>query len=144
MKLVVCLLILAGLILCAGCTTAPAVSPVPAVTPGLLGNWTGSTEGFTKGTGYRDYPWARITMTVTEQNGRFFSGHFTLPQMNGTIRYEGFAGVISPDGKSFHMVEYDTHEHDEGTILSENAIELVFIDDGDPQKIILDSLKRSS
>jgi hypothetical protein len=142
MKRVACLVIFACIALCAGCTTVNTTPQAPATTPSLLGNWTGSVKGYTE-MGYRDFGWVNVTMSVTDQKDRFFSGYMILPRINGTTRTEGFAGTISHDGKSFRIVEYDTHEHDDGWILSENEIEMVFMADSEPQKIILDSFKRS-
>lgn len=141
MKEIICLAILAGIIHCAGCVAPSGPSPAPPQYPDLTGNWTGTTEGYTE-QGYRNYSWASVTMLVTEQQDRFFSGFFLLSQINGTARKEEFAGVLSPDGKRFHLIEFDTHEHDEGWILNTDKIELVFLHDEEPQKIILDSLRK--
>jgi hypothetical protein len=142
MKHVACLVILACIALCAGCTTVNTTPQAPAATPSLLGNWTGPAKGYTEGIGYRDFQSVNITMSVTDQKDRFFSGYMTLPRMNGTTRTEGFAGIISHDGKIFRIIEYDLHEHDDGWILSDNTIEMIFMYEEEPQSILLYSLKR--
>ena len=157
MKWIFCLLILAGIALCAGCTTVnttPAtplaatpipqsVSATPAVVPNLVGNWTGPAKGYTEGIGFRDSQSLNATMSVTQQQDRVFTGNLSIPYRNGTVRTEGFAGIISQDGKTFRIVEFDPHESGDGVILSENAIEWVFIFVEEPQSIMLDSFTRT-
>jgi hypothetical protein len=161
MKIIAAILILTIAVLICGCISAAPQSPVvpvstphpdpgpgayttPHAIPNLLGNWTGPARGFTKGIGYRDTGTATGTMSVTFQKDRAFAGNFTFPVKNGSYMTEGFAGVIAHDGETIRIVEFDTHEHDDGWILSENEIELVFIDIEEPQSVIIDSLKRSS
>jgi hypothetical protein len=108
----------------------------------MLGNWTGSAKGYIERAGYRDFSVANLTMSVTEQHDRFFSGTMTFPLANGSTRSEAFAGVIWTGGKSFRIVEYASG-HDDGIILSENEIEMVYMDDNDPSFIMLDTLKRA-
>jgi len=81
-------------------------------------------------------------MLVTQQKDRVFAGNLSIPYRNGTVRTEGFAGIISQDGKTFRIVEFDANEYDDGVILSENAIEMVYMFTGEPQSIMLESLKR--
>ncbi|MFA4877006.1 MAG: hypothetical protein WC586_06300 [Methanoregula sp.] len=135
-------------VLACGCTSA--TPPAPAVTsqttpavPNLVGNWTGPARGYTEGIGFRDSGSATATMIVNEQENRVFRGMLLIPFKNGTVWTEGIAGVITPDGKGFRIVEFDSHEHDDGWILSENEIEMIFIDTDEPQSIMIDSLKRS-
>ena len=142
MKLILCLVILAGIALCAGCTTVNTTPATPAVVPNLLGTWTGPAKGYTEGIGFRDSQSVNATMVVTQQQDRIFTGNLAIPYRNGTVRNEGFAGIISQDGKTFRIVEFDPHEYDDGVILSENKIEMVFIFDEEPQSIMLDSFTR--
>lgn len=157
MKWVFCLLILAGIALCAGCTTVNttpatplAITPTPqsvsvntAVVPNLLGTWSGTAKGYTEGIGFRDNQSMHATLVVTQQKDRVFTGNLSIPYRNGTVRIEGFAGIISQDGKKFTVVEFDPHEYDDGVILSENEIEMVFIFAEEPQSIMLDSFTRT-
>lgn len=142
MKRLVVLLILAGIVLCTGSTAIRTTDTPPGGTPDLLGNWNGSGKGYTEGTGYHDLPSSYLTMSITDQKDRFFYGNMTYPLSNGTMKNEGFAGIISNDKKSFQLVEYDNHEHDDGWILSGNEIEMVFMFVEEPQSILLYSLKR--
>lgn len=116
----------------------------PHATISLLGNWTGPARGYTEGIGYRDTGTQLMTMTVTWQKDRFFAGNFIFPYRNSSYKMtEGFAGVIAHDGETFRIIEFDSHEHDDGWILSKNEIEIIFMDDEEPQHIMIDSLKRS-
>lgn len=142
MKLILCLVILAGIALCAGCTTVNTTPATAAVVPNLLGTWTGPAKGYTEGIGFRDSQSVNATMVVTQQQDRIFTGNLAIPYRNGTVRNEGFAGIISQDGKTFRIVEFDPHEYDDGVILSENKIEMVFIFAEEPQSIMLDSFTR--
>lgn len=156
---VILVLVLAAL--ACGCTSQAPPAPAASVTtshpnPGvgayttphatlsMLGNWTGPARGYTEGIGYRDTGTQHMTMTVTWQKDRFFAGNFTFPYRNSSYKMtEGFAGVIAHDGETFRIIEFDSHEHDDGWILSENEIEIIFMDDEEPQHIMIDSLKRS-
>jgi hypothetical protein len=148
MKYVFCIIILVIAVLACGCTaSAPAPiapenkSALATPLPNFVGNWSGPMKGMTEGTGYRELPGGNMTMVVTEQNDRFFSGHFLFLMKNGTMRFEEFAGVISPDYKSFRIIEY-VSGHGDGYILSANEIEVIYLDDTDPSSIVIDSLKR--
>ncbi|OPY37530.1 MAG: hypothetical protein A4E35_01446 [Methanoregula sp. PtaU1.Bin051] len=121
----------------------PGLFTTPHAVPNLLGNWTGPARGYVKGMGYRDTGTATMTLSVTSQNDRVFAGNLLIPYLNGTIRTDGFAGVIAHDGETLRIVEFETYEHNDGWILSENEIELVFIDVGEPQSIFVDSFKRA-
>jgi hypothetical protein len=123
--------------------TPQPISVNSAVVPNLLGNWTGPAKGYTEGMGFRDSQSVTATLFVTQQQDRVFTGKLSIPYKNGTIRTEGFAGIISHDGKTFRIVEFDSHEHDDGVILSENAIEMMFIFTDEPQSIMLDSFTRT-
>ena len=122
----------------------PGIYTTPHTVPNLLGNWTGPARGYTEGIGYRDTGTATMTMSVTFQQGRVFAGSMLVPYKNGTVMKEGFAGVIAHDGETFRIVEFDTNEHDDGWIISANEIELIFIEDEDPQSVFVDSFRRAS
>jgi len=157
MKSVAVFLLVLLVVLACGCTTTgpsesatPTPHPDPGVQayttphaiPSLIGNWSGPARGYTEGIGYRESGSVHMFMSVTEQNDRFFSGTMMLPLKNGSYMTERFAGVISHDGETLRIMEYDTHEHDDGWILSENEIELIFMYDEEPQSLYIDSLKR--
>jgi len=153
MKIALTILLVILTVLASGCTTsAPAApaTPVPGpqplttphAVPSLLGNWSGPARGYTEGIGYRDTGSVNIMMSITSQQDRFFTGTISFPLKNGSVETEGFAGVISHDGNTFRIVEYDTHEHDDGWILSGNEIEMIFMADEEPQSIIVNSFRR--
>lgn len=114
MKIAIVILLVVLAALACGCTsTAPTAVPVPvattpavaatAATPNLIGTWTGQMLGYEERIGYPDYNKMPITMVVTEQQGRLFSGHLTFG-VNSTKKMP-MAGVISRDGRTFAMVE---------------------------------------
>lgn len=143
--IVILLVILAALV--CGCTsTAPAAVPVPATTtpaaaatPNLIGTWTGQMQGFEERIGYTDYGKMSMTMVVTEQQGRLFSGHLIFG-VNSTETMP-MAGVISRDGRTFAMVE-NVNGNAAGELTGTNTMELTFIDDADPYSVSLDTLRR--
>ncbi len=120
----------------------PGLYTTPHAVPNLLGNWTGPARGYFEGVGYQDTGLATMTMSVTFQKDRVFAGSMLIPYRNGTFRMDKFAGVIAHDGETLRIVEFETNEHNDGWILSEDEIELIFIDVGDPEAIIVDSFKR--
>lgn len=138
--LTIILIILA--VLACGCTTstpAAAQTPAQSVTPALSGTWTGTMQGYEEGTGFTDYNREPITMVVTGQQGRLFSGYLTFAG-NASFRLP-MAGVISRDGKSFAMVE-DVNGYTTGDIISSDEIQLTHIDDAQPYSAALDTLKK--
>jgi len=136
-----------GFLLMSGCTTsAPSAQPAqttnPTGIPNLVGNWTGPVKGYTEGMGYREFSNVSMTLVITEQKDRLFTGYMLFPLLSGTTRTEGFAGVIDRDGKTLRIVEY-TSGHCDGTIVSTNEIELINIDNGEPAMLGIDTLKRT-
>jgi hypothetical protein len=84
-----------------------AGSPVLAADPNLIGAWTGEREriaanedGYTKGP---------LTLVITGQEGRTFTGHLTRTYPDKDDIDEGLWGAFTPDGNL--MVGAD----DEGT-----------------------------
>ena len=99
-------------------------------------------KGYIEGVGFRESTNSVMTLVVTEQKDRLFTGHMLFPLLSGETRTEGFAGVIDPDGKTLHLVEY-TSGYCDGLIVSANEIELVNFDDSEPAMLGIDTLKRS-
>ena len=143
-----------SMVLMSGCTNAgtttpniatipvTVTTPVPAGIPNLVGNWTGTAKGYSEGTGYKEFVTNPMYLIVTDQKDRFFTGHMIFPQNNGSVRTEGFSGVFSREGKGFEIVEY-TSGYCGGTIVSANEIELIYADDSEPSRIMIDSLTRT-
>jgi hypothetical protein len=144
MKTAFPLLILILAVLSSGCMTAtPAVPPVqtPVTTlPNLTGNWTGPMQGYDEREGFTDHPFLTAVMTISEQHGRVFSGFITF-RSNNTESIDEFAGVIGRDNRTLTIAErgggYCT-----GEVLSSDEIELIYMQDGSPYSISIDSYKR--
>ena len=150
MKTALAILVIVLAVLACGCTSpkessAPAAAtslatPAPAVVPALAGTWTGPMAGYDEGTGFTDYNSTVMSMVVTEQHGRIFTGSFTFG-MTGTESRYPVAGVIGRDGRTFSVVEKE-NGYMSGTIVADNEIELVWMDDKTPFGVAIDTLKR--
>ena len=93
-----------------GVYTGPAPTPVQtdaATIPDLTGNWTASMTGYEGSTGFTDYPAGTMTMTISEQHGRVFSGYTVFTTANGTETRTAIAGVIGRDGRTISTAEQD-------------------------------------
>ena len=140
-KWILCGACLLAIALCAGCGADNSAPAAPADIPNLVGEWTGPVKGYIEGVGYRESTNAGMTLVITEQKDRLFTGHMLFPLLSGKTRTEQFAGVIERDGKTLHTVEY-TSGYCDGTIVSTNEIELVNFDDSEPAMLGIDTLKR--
>lgn len=112
-----------------------AVGLSTAEIPNLIGNWTGSFQGYDKDAGYMDVnETGNLIMTISDQRDRVFTGNFilnfSLPQTGLVQTTEGFSGVIGWDNETLYFAEYDKG-YDIGTVLSNDTIEAVYIEDGD-------------
>jgi len=147
MKIAISILLVILAVIACGCTAqspAPAevpvaATPAAAATPNLIGTWTGQMQGYEERIGYTDYGKMSITMIVTEQHGRLFSGHLTFG-VNSTTTLP-MAGVISRDGKTFAMVE-NANGYTTGELTGTDTMEMTHIDDADPYSAALDTLRR--
>ncbi len=106
--------------------------------PNLVGNWTGSLTGYNERIGYMDInKTGNLNMIISEQRGQVFIGNFSLnfslPQTGLVQEMEGFSGAIGLDNKTLYIAEYD-RGYDIGTILSNNTIEAIYIEDGAGEK----------
>jgi hypothetical protein len=150
MKIAITLFVVICAVLASGCmATAPsdiapasAFAPVPTndILPDLTGMWTGPMQGYDEKLGYTDYPGLGIALNVTEQHGRFFSGHIQFT-WNGTVDTTPIAGVISRDGTTFTMVEKG-NGFSNGVVLGKDEIELTYLYDVEPYSVSVDTLKR--
>ncbi len=145
MKTSFAFLLLIVAIIASGCTApaappaAPQASPAAAI-PNLTGTWTGPMQGYDEGTGFSDYPDLGVTMTITEQHDRIFAGNITFVT-NGTGTTSGFAGAIGRDGRTLAIAE-QAGGYCTGTVLGPDEIELVYMEDGSPYSIAIDSFRR--
>ncbi|MEI7433707.1 MAG: hypothetical protein WCJ93_05590 [Methanomicrobiales archaeon] len=150
MKITLTILIVIILaVLACGCTaitppttqsaTLPQVSHTTAI-PNITGTWSGPMQGYDQNTGFSDYHNQTMTMIVTGQQGRIFSGHYIWVS-NGTAVTEGFAGVIGAEGTTLSTAEQD-EGYSSGIILSGNEIELTWHHAGAQYGVAIDSLTR--
>jgi len=143
MKIAVTILLIILTVLACGCTaTAPSATPAAATTPttpSLKGTWSGTMLGYEENIGFTDYGKMPITMVVTEQQGRLFSGYLKFG-VNSTTPL-AMAGVIGRDGKTFALVE-NVNGYTTGELIGTDTIELTHVDDADPYSVALDTLKR--
>ncbi len=70
-----------------------------------------------------------LNVTVTEQKNRLFTGYLTYKLENGTEISEGFAGAIGMYNKTLYLAEFN-EGYDFGTIISNDEIELIYLQDG--------------
>ena len=144
MKIAFTILLLVLAVLASGCTTAtPSGSPVqtPVTTlPNLTGNWTGPMKGYDEREGFTDHPYLTAVLTVSEQHGRVFSGFITF-RSNSTESTDEFAGVIGRDNRTLTIAEHGGG-YCTGEVLSPDEIELIYMQDGSPYSISIDSFKR--
>jgi len=108
--------------------------------PDLLGNWTATGNGYIAGNGFYTLPEDGLNFSITEQNGRLFAGNVTYSE-NGKEIDEGFAGAIGLDNKTLYRVEFNGG-YSLGTIISENEIEMIYLEDGEMGRVFIDRLHR--
>jgi hypothetical protein len=144
MKTALTLIALFLAVLACGCmAAAPAALPVqttaPAI-PNLTGTWTGPMQGYDEGSGFTDYPFLTVVITIAEQHGRLFAGDI-LFTVNGTEKKSGIAGAIGRDGRTLTITEKEGG-YCIGEVLAPDEIELIYMQDGSPYSIAIDSFKR--
>jgi hypothetical protein len=128
MKKIWCLLLLVFL----------ATGICAAEIPNLVGNWTGSQNGYVNENGVAKlFENGSIGLVITEQNDRLFTGNLTYT-LNGAEIVEGLAGAIGLDNKTLYIAEFD-QGYDMGTIISDDEIELIYLADGENGQTFIDS-----
>lgn len=111
--------------------------------PDLLGYWVGTGPGYNEDAGYVDEAdYGNVSFSITEQQGRIFAGNMTY-QMNGSDVVEGFAGAIGADNQTLYIAEFGTG-YDLGTVISDDEIEIIYMQDGDPAEIFVQILHRAA
>ncbi len=126
-----------------GVYTGPAAAPAgtgAAAIPDLTGTWTASMAGYEGNTGFTDYPSVTMTMTISEQHGRIFSG-YTVFTENGTETRTPIAGVVGRDGRTLSTAEQDGG-YCFGEVVGPDELELVYLQDGEQYGVAIDSMKR--
>jgi len=127
-------------VLACGCTAAAPADTNPTTNPDLTGNWIASMTGYEGSMGFTDYPTITMTMTVSEQHGRVFSG-YTVFTVNGTETRTPIAGIIGRDGRTLSTAEQDGG-YCFGEIIGPDEIELTYLQDGPQYGVAIDTLKR--
>lgn len=114
-----------------------------AEVPDLKGNWTVSWGGYDARVGYSNATQNEpFLMTITEQQGRVFSGNLTYKHRNGTAAIEGLAGAIGSDNKSLYIAEV-SEGYALGSIISKDEIELIYLSSGKAMSVAIDKLSRA-
>lgn len=144
LKAILCAGILLFAVLICGCTTTPQESNALPKTPDLIGNWTGTMTSYEYGDGYTTFDGAIMTLSITEQQDRIFSGNISNTDKNGEPIWEttACAGVIRRDNKTLTMIEEDG-ARSFGSLITPDEIEFIYMYGDEPFCVSIDSLKRS-
>ena len=101
-----------------------------------LESWYGEVNGSAKLTENKS-----LNVTVVEQKDRLFTGNLTYKLENGTEIVEGFAGAIGLDNKTLYFAEFN-EGYDLGTIISNDEMELIYLQDGKMAETTIGRLHR--
>ncbi|MDD1761308.1 MAG: hypothetical protein LUQ59_03665 [Methanothrix sp.] len=130
----VCCFVLMFLVLLAGISAAEV--------PDLLGKWNGSWTSYDEGRGPHTMTENEsLFFNFTEQENRIFAGNLTIILENEIEINQGFAGAIGVDNKTLHITEFD-RGYVQGTIISNDEIELIYLADGENASVAIDRLYR--
>jgi hypothetical protein len=134
MKESLCIALLAMIFLATGISMAEI--------PDLQGKWIASWNEFYQGTGFVNDTTENgsLIFNFTDQKDRLFSGNMTYMVGNETKVTKELAGAVSLDNKTLYLAEFDGG-YDEGTIISDNEIELIHLDDRG--EVAIDRLHRT-
>jgi hypothetical protein len=112
-----------------------------AEVPNLVGNWTGTSNGYLNENGVAKLSEnGSISLVITEQNDRLFAGNLTYT-LNGAEIVKGLAGAIGLNNEAFYIAEFD-RRYDMGTIISDDEIELIYLAEGETGQAFIDRLHR--
>ena len=85
-------------------------------------------------------------MMISEQRGRLFTGNLIINNSSEhkvvSPMIEGFSGIIALDNKTLYIAEYDKG-YDIGTIISNDMLELDYLEDGKNAGAFIISLVRT-
>ena len=122
MKKILCLALLVLVLLATGICAAKV--------PDLLGKWAGFEIHYGEVNGSAMLTENKsLNVTVAEQKDRLFAGNMTYVLENGTELVEGFVGAVGLDNKTLYLAEFN-EGYDMGTIISNDEIELIYLQDG--------------
>ena len=106
-----------------------------------MGNWTGFEDAYAAEEGsYKPLENVSIGLAIVEQKGRLFTGNITYT-LNGTEIAEGFAGAIDLDDKTYYRAEFDKG-YSVCRIISDDEIEMVYLEDGESRLFAIEKLYR--
>jgi len=112
-----------------------------AEVPNLLGKWAGVESWYGKvNESTKLIEDKSLNLTVDEQKDHLFTGNMTYTE-NGTKVVEGFSGAIGLDNKTLYIAEFK-EGYDLGTIISNDDIELIYLEDGKMGGAEIDRLHR--
>lgn len=100
--------------------------------PDLTGEWKGKAMGFvyTKGKLHHNQSENVLTYVIERQEGRFIFGRKIVTRsVDGGTHEEAMVGIISADGRTFHMADYEAG-YAVGEIKSANELEISYLSDG--------------
>lgn len=109
--------------------------------PDLLGNWTGTWNGYLVKENSGSMDNGSINYTFTEQDGRIFAGNISGKLGNGTEVDKGFVGIIGLDNQTLYIAESD-EGYTQGTIISNDEIEMIYLQDGGNTEASIDRIYR--
>jgi hypothetical protein len=134
MKKILCFALLVLVFLATGFCTAKV--------PDLIGKWTGSESWYGEVNGSAKLTENKsLNVTFVEQKNRLFTGNLTYKLENGTKIDEGFVGAIGSDNKTLYFSEFN-EGYDLGTIISNDDIENIYLEDGKMGGAEIDRLHR--
>ena len=100
-----------------------------AEVPDLVGDWTGSEDAYNAENGsYKLLENSSVGLSIVEQKDRLFTGNVTYT-LNGTEIVEALAGAIGLDDQTFYIAESDKG-YSVGKIISDDEIEIIYLEDG--------------
>jgi len=155
MKWIAIAILLAGIILCAGCTSTSPPGPVastPAatpqitspdvaaktLTPDMIGRWSGNATGLSAVKGYAEN--FSMTYNVTVQKGQVFAGMKEYERPDGPVLSENFTGAITSGGDIYLSDAIAGIQI--GKITGTNTLEFVYLEDGADSKTMMFYLTR--
>ena len=131
--------ILVILLLCIGIGITHGMAD-QTFSPDLIGNWTGTSEGFHSGFGYFHAGDYHYILHIRDQQGRIFNGTLIVSGLDPTREYP-FSGVIAHDMKTLEIAEYGTGK-DIGYLVSPDEMELILLVDESDNFSVLCTLKK--
>jgi len=120
-----------------------AIGISTAEVPDLSGKWNGSWTSYDEGKGLHTMTENESLMfDFAEQKDRIFAGNLSIILENGIEIDQGFAGAIGLDNRTLYITEFDGG-YVQGTIISNDEIELIYLADGKNGSVAIDRLYRA-